>query len=291
MLKNLFKKIILRSLGRTRLFFWLAKDATQKEIYSFNIAANTFSKAQEKSLQLNTLANLLKSGNNLSLKYLHNYLENGNNYYSQLGQDCLVDTIFNNKENGFFIEIGVGDGQSLSNSFFLEKNRGWNGILCEPAKQFKESITKTRTAVFSNTPIYSHSNHTVNFSESKNGEFSSIKQRLDENYINNEQQEEYPLKTLSFNDLCRQNNCTKIDYLSVDTEGSEFEILSTINFSEINIGCISVEHNFDYKRYLKIKNLLNSNNFIEIAKDIFVWDSIFVNIDYSYEFDMRLLQS
>jgi len=52
--------------------------------------------------------------------------------YSQLGQDLEVLKFYNNKENGFFIEIGASDGLNLSNTYLLETQYKWKGICCEP---------------------------------------------------------------------------------------------------------------------------------------------------------------
>ena len=52
--------------------------------------------------------------------------------YSQLGQDLKVLEFYNNKLDGFFIEIGASDGINLSNTYLLEKNHNWKGICVEP---------------------------------------------------------------------------------------------------------------------------------------------------------------
>jgi len=52
-------------------------------------------------------------------------------YYSQLGQDKWVLEKLDYKENGFFIEIGAYDGITLSNTYSLEKDFGWDGICVE----------------------------------------------------------------------------------------------------------------------------------------------------------------
>jgi len=59
------------------------------------------------------------------------------------------------------------------------------------------------------------------------------------------------VQTVSLEDLLKKNNAPKyIDYLSIDTEGSEYEILSAFNFDEFNIKVITVEHNFTHQREL-----------------------------------------
>ena len=68
------------------------------------------------------------------------YLKNDHEFYSQLGQDLFVLIELGNKKEGFFIEIGAGDGFYLSNTYLLEKNFGWTGILVEPNKSFYNSF-------------------------------------------------------------------------------------------------------------------------------------------------------
>lgn len=271
-------QFILKILGRQRLIFWLAKEATVKEVHSFNDIANTFNEAEQKHLQLQILSNLMKSKSKTAKPFLFNFLENGNKYFSQLGQDCLVDTISNNKQNGFYIEIGVGNGKELSNTYFFEKFRNWDGILCEPAKQFQAVIKKNRSGLLIDKAIYNKTGSKFEFSESDNGEFSSISKHLSDDVVFNQNINKYFVETLTFNDLYLSLNKTLIiDYLSVDTEGSEYEILETIDFNLIQINCISVEHNYDLEKYLKISTLLKKNNFEEICKDLLMWDALFVN--------------
>ena len=52
--------------------------------------------------------------------------------WSQFGQDRHMDSfIFKGKKNGFFVEIGGYDGEQFSNTLFLERERGWDGLLVE----------------------------------------------------------------------------------------------------------------------------------------------------------------
>jgi hypothetical protein len=63
---------------------------------------------------------------------------------SQCGQDVFViDKVFRRKRDGFFLEIGGGDGKYLSNSLIVETYFGWRGILAEPTGAF-ESMVRNR---------------------------------------------------------------------------------------------------------------------------------------------------
>lgn len=65
---------------------------------------------------------------------------------SQLRQDLFVLFQTKFKKNGYFVEFGATDGIELSNSFLLEKEYGWKGILAEPALKWHEDLIKNRTA-------------------------------------------------------------------------------------------------------------------------------------------------
>ena len=54
------------------------------------------------------------------------------NTKSQINQDIFVLYTLNWKRNGFFVEFGATDGMDLSNTYLLEKDFGWRGILSEP---------------------------------------------------------------------------------------------------------------------------------------------------------------
>jgi hypothetical protein len=65
---------------------------------------------------------------------------------SQLKQDLFVLSEFQIKKNGFFVEFGATNGIDLSNTYLLEKEFNWIGILCEPAKFWHRSLGENRTS-------------------------------------------------------------------------------------------------------------------------------------------------
>ena len=86
----------------------------------------------------------------------------------------------------------------------------------------------------------------------------------------------YPVPTISLNDLLQTHNAPKnIDYLSIDTEGTEFEILNAFDFSKYSIKIITVEHNFTSKRE-EIFELLSRNGYNRVFKEISLFDDWYV---------------
>jgi hypothetical protein len=63
-----------------------------------------------------------------------------NKYYSQIRQDRYIDFFFSKKRNGVFVDIGANDGVTLSNTYFLEKERHWTGICIEPIPSSFEKL-------------------------------------------------------------------------------------------------------------------------------------------------------
>ena len=65
-------------------------------------------------------------------------------FYSQHKQDQYVDNYFQGKENGFFLDIGAHNGISFNNTYFLEKERKWQGICFEPNPNLTEALKANR---------------------------------------------------------------------------------------------------------------------------------------------------
>ena len=77
-------------------------------------------------------------------------------------------------------------------------------------------------------------------------------------------QDQYPVVTISLGDLLNFYKAPReIDYLSIDTEGSEYEILSAFDFAKYKIKIITVEHNWTDNRK-KIFDLLLSNGYQQV---------------------------
>jgi FkbM family methyltransferase len=168
---------------------------------------------------------------------------------AQLLQDFFVLSQLNFKKKGFFVEFGATDGFNLSNTLLLEKKFGWTGILCEPAKIWHKELKK-RKAKIETKCIWKKSNLTLAFKEANIAELSTIKEYVDSDYHeNNRKGRSYSVETISLEDLLDKYKAPKIiDYLSIDTEGSEFEILSVFNFNKYKFRVITCEHNYTVNR-------------------------------------------
>jgi FkbM family methyltransferase len=196
---------------------------------------------------------------------------------SQLGQDLEVLKCYNNKENGFFIEIGASDGIQLSNTYFLETQHNWKGICCEPIpEQFERLVINRPKSICFNEAVYNKSGLTVTFDIALSGDMlSGISDHIDtyKSYVD-ANKKSFQVKTISLMDILdRANAPSFIEYMSLDTEGSELEILKTFDFGKYTFGLIDVEHNFIEPRRSEIKNLLLSKGYI--YKGANQWDDMY----------------
>jgi hypothetical protein len=206
--------------------------------------------------------------------------KNNNNFNSpsQLGQDSLVQWILKEKRDGYFVDFGATDGVGYSNTYVLEKMFGWNGIACEPNRDYIVSLMVNRNCNVDSSCVYGKTDDTVTFCQTDNGDLSTIKKYLNNDHMSEHRKNyiEYNVKTISLDDLLEKYDApTTIDYLSIDTEGSEYEILKNYSFNRM-FKIISVEHNWNSNRD-NIYKLLSSKGYERFFTEISEFDDWYVN--------------
>jgi FkbM family methyltransferase len=200
------------------------------------------------------------------------------NSRSQLGQDVLALALAEHARGGFFVEFGATDGVHLSNTFLLESQFGWRGILSEPARKWHEKLKSNRTATIDHRCVYSVTGSKLKFVETEIGELSTIHGFGESDGLasSREGAENYEVESVSLEDLLRCHSAPRhIDFLSVDTEGSEFEILNAFDFSTYSFGLIAVEHNYTKSRD-KVFELLSANGYTRIHESLSDFDDWYV---------------
>ena len=166
-------------------------------------------------------------------------------------QDLFVLSELGLKTNGFFVEFGAGNGVDLSNTHMLEKAFGWRGILSEPARSWHAVLRENRSCIVDTYCVWRESATTVEFTETKNPCFSTIKSFRDADFQAEARKggRNYEVETITLSDLLAAHEApTEIDYLSIDTEGSEYEILRAFDFDRYRFGVITCEHNHTPQR-------------------------------------------
>ena len=171
------------------------------------------------------------------------------------------------------------DGIVSSNTFLLENRYGWRGIVAEPAHCWRQELTCNRTCLVDYRCVWSESGKTLQFNETIEPGYSTIDalSGLDPHAARRRGGRRYAVETISLRDLLRSHNApTSIDYLSIDTEGSEFAILDSFFPSHHEIRIITVEHN--YTNRSQIHNLLTSRGYEQVFKELSMWDGWYLKI-------------
>jgi FkbM family methyltransferase len=192
---------------------------------------------------------------------------------SQLRQDLFVISECDFKVGGFYVEFGALDGIESSNTFLLEKKFLWSGILCEPSKFYHEQLKVNRSAQIDERCVWSSSDSEMDFIDLGNSGLSTLSVFKNKGMHSEERSSmidlEYKVVTVSLNSLLDYHNAPRnIDYISIDTEGSEFEILQAFDFDAWNVRIFTVEHNYESFKRENIFKLMTNAGYIRVYQDI-----------------------
>jgi FkbM family methyltransferase len=168
-------------------------------------------------------------------------------YYSQQDEDkyILRYILKPHTQNGTFLEIGACDGILYTNTKMLEDHFGFSGILIEPQPFMFEKLKQNRP----NCKCY---NYAISNTEKEYVEFSGHGPcgGIDK-YLNVPQQNKYNVKNSKMKDIIKDSGFEYIDFMFIDVEGGEYEVLQTIDF-EIPIYCIIIEAHSNQQEKNKI---------------------------------------
>lgn len=188
--------------------------------------------------------------------------------HSQLGQDKIVLKHFNFKQDGFFVEAGALNGVDNSNTYILEKKYGWKGICCEPNDDSFRDLRTNRSCRLDSRLLWDKDGEEVAFH--KCGGISGVPESFQNEKKHLPERLNSPacsVVTISLDSLLRAHNAPRcIDYISLDTEGSELKILKAFDFDAWEVEMWSIEHNAqqrdDGSSYLKkIVDLMSSKGY------------------------------
>jgi hypothetical protein len=192
---------------------------------------------------------------------------------SQIFQDLFACFFCNYKKKGTFIEIGGGNGVDLSNTYILEKKFKWNGVICEPDNRLHDNILSKRECFLETKPVSNYSNKKIYFY------FKGLYDSYGSSVYNASAKE---LKSISLNNLIKKYQLGKdIDYISIDTEGSELDIIKNFNFNKHNVKIFTIEHNFNKNIRKNIYKIFKKNNYERIFKYISYMDDWYIKKNYN----------
>lgn len=198
---------------------------------------------------------------------------------SQFLQDVFCLLLNGGKRDGFFVEFGACDGLLLSNSVCLEQQFGWSGILAEPSRTWLPKISANRRCTIETRCVWSVTGDQLEFGEFSNDEYNTRSGLVASSDDDLRLAETYSVETVSLNDMLDQHRAPPvIDFMSIDTEGSELAILEAFDFDRYAIEFLAVEHKTDYTE-VPIKALLEKHGFKQVLRSASGHDGFYVPHD------------
>lgn len=206
--------------------------------------------------------------------------------YSQNGEDLIIEEYFKslNLDNPRLLDLGANDGITLSNSYKLLQNGKWHGVLVEPSheayRRLQEnlhglSVNLLNVAVGEIDGVTDFMESGVHFSNGTDVALVSTINEADYNkWKHTTSWKKYQVTVVTMKTLFEKIGHNKFDFISMDIEGMDLQVLKQMDLSQMEVKCICVEHNGKdidlYVNYCKKHGLIeisrNAENIIFIKK-------------------------
>ena len=159
-----------------------------------------------------------------------------NYHYAEFAEDIMINRIFNNIQDGFYLDIGAYHPIKGSLTYTLHK-RGWKGMNIDLSKTSIDLFNIARPKDINiNCAISNFSGDTHYFENSPINQQNSL-------ISNNLEQKKIKIKSYKVDEILSLNNINKVDFINIDTEGNELDILESINYEKTNPYLFTIEEN------------------------------------------------
>jgi len=183
-------------------------------------------------------------------------------HYGEFAEDVFIDRIFRKVKKGIYVDVGCYHPFKGSLTFRLF-NRGWNGINIDISKTsidlFKISRNKDTNL---NLAITDYDGDVFYYENSPINQQNSI-------IKSNDQQLKIRINCNKLTTVLIENKINNFDYLNIDVEGAELNVIRGLNFDKFSPKLISVENNnLSIKDYMEseVFKILTNNNYVFINK-------------------------
>lgn len=180
-------------------------------------------------------------------------------YKSHLGQDRWVAEVYHHKPHGLFFEAGALDGVLTSNTYALEKELGWTGIVVEANPTYYPAVCRNRTCITINAALWNTSREKLEMVDAHG--LSSAVQHQDKDLMANLRRSitlrRFSIDTINPTELLERFQAPEtFEYLSLDIEGAEIEFLKAFDFTRFKPGLMTIEHSDNPEKQAEMRDFL-----------------------------------
>ena len=199
-------------------------------------------------------------------------------YQGQVMQDLWTLYELDGLRGGFFVDFGATNGTTMSNSLILERNFDWTGIVAEPNPVFHDNLARSRTCHISHKCVHSSSGDTMDFIMAARPMFSRLEAASDGlEFAAGGIDNRIAVDTITLNDLLDEHAAPDvIDFISIDTEGSELDIMANFDFSKRHVRLFAIEHNHEERRD-DILALMTAQGYVRRLPELSKFDDWYIH--------------
>jgi FkbM family methyltransferase len=167
--------------------------------------------------------------------------------YSQSNEELIIRDFFQDRRQGFFLDVGCAWPIKYSNTYYLESRLKWRGIGIDALPDFAAAWQRKRKrSTFFNYIVSDHSGTTETFYRAGQLGISSTKPQPGPEG-RPVQYEEIKVPTITLNELLKQQGVTKLDFVSMDIEGGELTALAGFDIDRFKPELFCVEAHVGYR--------------------------------------------
>ena len=197
--------------------------------------------------------------------------------YSQYGEEQVLNTFFGEHyTNGFLIDVGAMDGITYSNSRYLIKHKAWSGVLVEPHPEYFEQLKKLYENMDNikllNFGCYNREGESdfYLYATGIDGSVSTMSEEF-KKHVEHKHGDRYgkqvKIKLQTLDNIMK--DYTQVDFLSIDVEGVDMEVLMSNNWSKNKPRLICVEHSMDLQTLINFMNSVHYSKYAQTAGNTF----------------------
>lgn len=189
--------------------------------------------------------------------------------YAQNREDLILSAFFHDVEEGTYVDVGANSPVQYSvTKYFYDRN--WRGVNIEPSKNLFHELQKARLRDTNLNIGVSDNEGTLTLREYPRSDgLTTFSKKLQETYAKNptgytEDYQEYEVEVLPLRTILKEHAASHVNFLKVDAEGLEYEVLSGNDWKKYRPEIVCVEANHVLKDWRKI---LTDNKYTLVFND------------------------